>query len=181
MRALVLLFVCALVAACQATPPLPPPAPVPAQAPDPDSVMLSQWLGEADAGLRLSAQEARVQLASRQDGSTTPAQRYRVALLHQQLGTWNSWALARDTMRELRADQTLPPDVRRLAGVLESLNQYRINAHQQHTELRKTLAEQAELVAQQQREVQALETKIRSLTNLEDSMRQRRDEQDAQP
>ena len=81
MRALVLLFVCALVAACQATPPLPPPAPVPAQAPDPDSVMLSQWLGEADAALRLSTQEARVQLASRQDGSTTPAQRYRVALL----------------------------------------------------------------------------------------------------
>ena len=182
MRLFILLLVGALLAGCQATPPLPAAsAPVQPQPPDPDSVMLSEWLREADSALRLSARDARAQLASRQAEASAPAERYRVALLHQQLGEWNSWALARDTMRALGADETLPPDVRRLAGLLESFNQSRINAQQQRTELRKTLAEQEALVAEKQREVQALEEKIRSLTNLEDSMRQRREEQDGQP
>ena len=179
MRLFILLLVGALLAGCQATPPLPAAsAPVQPQPPDPDSVMLSEWLHEADGALQLSARDARAELASRQAESSTPAERYRVALLHQQLGEWNSWVLARDTMRQLRADETLPPDVRRLAGLLEIFNQSRINAHQQRTELRKTLAGQEELLAQRQREVQALEEKIRSLTNLEDSMHKRRDEQD---
>ena len=181
MRILVVLLVGALLAGCEGAQPLPPaPAPVLPQTPDPGTVMLSEWLREADSALRLSAREARVQLASRQAESSSPGERYRVALLHQQLGEWNSWALARDTMRALRADETLPPDVRRLAGLLEAFNQSRINAQQQRMELREALAAQAELAAAKQREVQALEEKIRSLTNLEDSMHQRREEQDGQ-
>ena len=83
-------------------------------------------------------------------------------------------------MRALRADETLPPDVRRLAGLLEAVNQSRLNAQQQRTELRKSLAEQEALLVQRQAEVQALEEKIRSLTTLEDSMHQRREEQGGQ-
>ncbi|HQY71888.1 MAG TPA: hypothetical protein PLW13_15775 [Pseudomonadales bacterium] len=181
MRILALLLAGVLLAACQATPPqAPAPAPAMPQAPDPDSVMLSQWLRDADSALQLSAREARAQLAAMQADSPTPAQRYRLALLHQQLGEWNSWALARDTMRALRADETLPPDVRRLAGLLEAFNQSRLNAQQQRTELRKSLAEQEALLVQRQAEVQALEEKIRSLTTLEDSMHQRREEQGGQ-
>ena len=181
MRILVLLLAGVLLAGCQAAPPLAPaPAPAMPQAPDPDSVMLSEWVREADSALQLSAREARAQLASVQADSPTPAQRYRVALLHQQLGEWNSWALARDTMRALRADETLPPDVRRLAGLLETSNQSRINAEQQRTELREALAGQEALLVQRHGELRALEEKIRSLTTLEDSMHQRREEQGGQ-
>lgn len=181
MRILVLLLAGVLLDGCQAAPPLAPaPAPAMPQAPDPDSVMLSEWVREADSALQLSAREARAQLASVQADSPTPAQRYRVALLHQQLGEWNSWALARDTMRALRADETLPPDVRRLAGLLETFNQSRINAEQQRTELREALAGQEALLVQRHGELRALEEKIRSLTTLEDSMHQRREEQGGQ-
>jgi uncharacterized coiled-coil protein SlyX len=65
--------------------------------------------------------------------------------------------------------------------VLENFNQAQINAEQQRAELRRTLAEQSEALAGTQRELQALQEKVRSLTSVEDSMRQRREEQTGQP
>lgn len=180
MRVLVLLLG-ALLLGCQATQPPAAPEPIQPRAPDPESRMLSDWLREVDSAMDLSAREARARLTAHRDEGSTAAGRFRLAVLYQRIGDWDSWVLARDIMRELRSDESLPPDVRRLTALLEDFSQVHINALQLRIDMGKALDEQTRLNATLQGEVRILEDKIRSLTSLEDSMNQRREEQSGLP
>ena len=88
-------------------------------------------------------------------------------LLNQQLQTFDAWAQARDTFRQLHENEELTAEQRQLAGILQSYNQNRINWYQRQGELLKQNAELKQQLSDAEQDKLLLEQKIQALTDLE--------------
>lgn len=97
-------------------------------------------------------------------------------LLKQQLQSNAAWVQARDAFRSLHENDELTQEQRRLAGILETYNQSRVNWYQRQSEL---LVDNTRL-QQQLRETEQnrllLEQQIQALTELEADISTRKEE-----
>lgn len=143
--------------------------------PGADAYQLSSWLRLSERIAELTPEEARLRLERLGDSDSDLDRRFHFALLNQQLGERDGWVVARDRLRLLSREPELSRDARQLAGLLEQFNQLRINSDQQLVKLRSERDDLAALAEQSRAEAALLEEKIRALTTLEDSMRQRRE------
>ncbi|WP_207061494.1 hypothetical protein [Motiliproteus sp. SC1-56] len=144
----------------QVPPPAPPPPAVeillPADGEPPPEVLA--WLAVLEQSLLMEPAQARALMVPLEPG-TEPLLVFHQALLHQQQDDRRGWIGARDLLREL-LEQEHPPGVRPLLQMLLTHNQALINALQQRTNL-------GEQLKSTRAERDALEEKIRALTNLE--------------
>lgn len=125
------------------------------------------WLQTAHDYMALSAQQALAEMATLPKDRSAPFERYRYALLNQQLRDKAGWIRARDTLRILSQDTELDQEFRWLAKLLLDYNQAMINAQARHHQMAWELA--SSQIAQQE-----LRDKIRALTDLEQSISQRK-------
>jgi len=143
-----------------------------------ETAAVAAWLQIADELIGLSAGEARQRLVVVSGSDDSPLARFEFALLNLQLDDRRGWETARDQFRALGRNDQLADDIRRLARLLESLSQVRINADQRLAALRDSVAESQTEAEASQAKVRLLEEKIHALTDLENSMQQRRNRQD---
>lgn len=155
-------------------PPPPVTRPQPAALTVATDTEIGRWLAEVQTVAALTPEQAQAQLLEQGGRGKTPWQHYRYALLNQRLGDNAGWIRARDTLRDLQANETLDPTRRQLAGVLLEYSQAMINAAARRKQLATELA-----VAQ--REQKALATKIEALTNLEQNISERKARTDGAP
>lgn len=120
----------------------------------------THWLKTAHDYMDLSPKQALAKIKTLPSNRSNPFERYRYALLNQQLRDRTGWVRARDTLRLLSKDENLEREFRWLTEVLLDYNQAMINAeerqHQMAVELTTSQAAQQEL-----------SDKIQALTNLE--------------
>ncbi len=120
----------------------------------------THWLKTAHDYMDLSPKQALAKIKTLPSNRSNPFERYRYALLNQQLRDRTGWVRARDTLRLLSKDENLEREFRWLTEVLLDYNQAMINAeerqHQMAVELTSSQAAQQEL-----------SDKIQALTNLE--------------
>lgn len=171
-RALISPLVLALaMAACVSPEPAPiepPSPPTPAAVPVASNSPLSDWLDLQAAVAKMTVEQVNAVLESmpRPEGAH---HLFYFGLLHQQSATYNGWMQARDIFRQLGGDETLPEQLRQLAGILEAYNQSRINAHQRYAQLQQRIDE-----LEQQK--QLLDQKIQAITDLEAAMSTRKEQ-----
>ncbi|WP_210396529.1 hypothetical protein [Motiliproteus sediminis] len=164
MRGLATLLMLFVLSGCQLAALKPPGA---------DALLLADWLDISAEISALTPEQAADALLQVGDGED-PTARFRYAMLNQQLHQRDGWVVARDRFRTLKNSAVLPREARQLAALLEQLNQLQINHEQQ-------LGEQTRLAQERAAEAELLQEKIRALTNLEDSMNQRREKRSTQP
>jgi hypothetical protein len=146
-------------------------------APDPQTCtceQLQKWLELEDHVSNMSAEQVRQQLASLDDPKGSWQQFY-FGLLKQQLDEFVSWTQARDTFRELAADNGLVKEQRDLVTILQRYNQTRINWYQQHRELLADHETTAAKLDASLEENRLLQQKIQALTDVETSISTRKD------
>ncbi len=171
-RALISPLVLALVVTACVSPtpaPIEPPAPpTPAAVPAVSDSPLSDWLGLQAAVAEMTVEQVNAVLESMPRPEAANHLFY-FGLLHQQSATYNGWMQARDVFRQLTQDEGLSEQLRQLAGILESYNQSRINAHQRYAQLQQQIDE-----LEQQK--QLLDQKIQAITDLEAAMSTRKEQ-----
>ena len=133
---------------------------------DVDQLVL--WVQTAHASTQLSPAQALERISELETRKMSPYERFRYAALNQQLNDRTGWIRARDTLRDLAHERTLPDNLQQLATLLQQHNQAMINAEARRHQMAQEL--DAAQVAQQ-----ALETKIQALTNLEQQISNRKE------
>ena len=133
---------------------------------DVDQLVL--WVQTAHASTQLSPAQALERISELETHEMSHYERFRYAALNQQLNDRTGWIRARDTLRDLAHERTLPDNLQQLATLLQQHNQAMINAEARRHQMAQEL--DAAQVAQQ-----ALETKIQALTNLEQQISDRKE------
>jgi len=122
----------------------------------------NEWLAVSYQLREVDPQQAEEELAL--IGSPkSEAELFHYGLLNQQLNRLEGWIQARDSFRTLAQSTTLEQGFRELARIYQVHNQALINWHERHRSL------QHEVVATML-EREALEKKIRALTELEETI-----------
>ncbi|MEM1155042.1 MAG: hypothetical protein AAGI44_12960, partial [Pseudomonadota bacterium] len=103
-------------------------------------------------------------------------QSFYYGLLRQQTDSYQDWVKARDIFRTLRQKDKLSVGQRRLAELLERYNQSRINWYQSRRELRIEYESLEGQLVQLQEENRLLENKIEAITELEATIRTRKED-----
>lgn len=172
-RAWVVGLAVVLLASCQSAPEQPAvvEAPREPECETPVEAPLQRWIGEMTAVAVLSMEEVRAQLARPGASGETPLEQFHFALLNQRLEETAGWVRSRDALRTLREQAALDEGLQQLTGVLLDYSQAMINAHARQTQMALELA-----AAQQEQD--ALEAKIEALTNLEQSISERKNNGD---
>ncbi len=137
----------------------------------PEVVDLDQlvlWVQTAHASTQLSPAQALERISELETRKMSHYERFRYAALNQQLNDRTGWIRARDTLRDLAQERTLPDNLQQLAILLQQHNQAMINAEARRHQMAHEL--DAAQVAQQ-----ALEQKIQALTNLEQQLSNRKE------
>lgn len=133
------------------------------------------WLQATNDYMALTPAEAQQRLSKFNLTKKSRFNYFRYALLNQQLGTREGWVRARDTLRSMSEDKDLNEDLFWITRIFLQYNQSLINADEKQQRLTTELLEsqQAELL---------LEDKIRAITNLEQSISERKEQttEDAQ-
>jgi hypothetical protein len=135
---------------------------------------LSGWLEELERVMQLAPEQARAELAALDGPGEALFERYRFALLLERLGERDAWIRARDIFRDFREDSDLEPGLKRLSAALQQHSQAMINAETRERQL----DEELQAARDQQRELAA---KIEALTSLEQSISQRKSQEEAPP
>ncbi|MBN7798680.1 hypothetical protein [Parahaliea mediterranea] len=172
MRSRLGLAALALLAGCQMLPEEPPLREVPRTARPcvtAPATALERWMGEMTSVDKLSQEQAREQLSLMRGAGDSAFERYRYALLNQRIGDGAGWIRARDTLRGLREEGLAEPGLMQLVALLQRFSQAMINADARQQQLAEEL-----LSSQQERE--ALADKIEALTNIEQTISERKNQ-----
>ena len=133
-----------------------------------DLDQLVLWVQTAHASTQLSPAQALERISELETRKMSRYERFRYAALNQQLNDRTGWIRARDTLRDLAQERTLPVNLQQLATLMQQHNQAMINAEARRHQMAHELDEAQ--VAQQ-----ALEQKIQALTNLEQQISNRKE------
>lgn len=144
-----------------------------ATAPSVDPVV--DWLAAQEDLAQLSTAESRV-LLSELENPRTDTDLYYYALLKQQAGTLDGWTQARTSYATLLKSTTLRPGQRHLVGILQAMNQSRINHYFKTQALIEEKQQLQQVLETAQEEKLLLEQKIQALTDLETVISTRREE-----
>ena len=157
----------------------PPPQPSPAmQTPNPeiaDYHALRDWLDLQQAVSVMSEEQVAEELVKIGEPHESTAWFY-VALLNQQLNSYDSWVLARDALQVLIESEGLTGGQRQLADIFMRYNQKRINwylAYQDASEERAAVEQQLQEAREQNT---VLEQKIQAITDLETTISTRKEQ-----
>jgi len=153
-----------LLAGCASQAPVPAPGPQAQLARAP----VLEWLQWQASVATMEPAELKAALEGIPDPASA-GQRFYYGLLRQQANDYNSWVSARDNFRQLQAEESLTPEQRQLAGILERYNQSRINWFHSREELQ----QQYRALQEQNR---LLEQKIQAITDLESTISTRKEE-----
>ncbi len=130
---------------------------------------LQEWLALSARTTTMETSEIvaeLVKLGRPQDAT----EKFYFGLLNQQLSTAANWRQARNAFREIRRDTALNTEQRRLAGILEQHNIGKLDNNADRKGLLRTQASlEASLAEKSQENLQLLE-KIRAITDVEESM-----------
>jgi TolA-binding protein len=173
-KLVLLVMLLAMLPACAAQPDA-----VPAEAaPCPDASNyseLQEWLAMENRTSRLDTEQVVSELIrlGRPEGSTEV---YLFGLLNQQLGTPSNWRQARNAFRQVKQDEQLTAEQRRIAAILEGYNISRLDSDKYRRDLvRDQKRLESELRAREQ-EIELLQQKIQAITDLEASMSTRKEQ-----
>ena len=156
-----------------------PPQPSPeVQTPNPeiaDYHALRDWLDLQQAVSVMSEEQVVDELVEVGEPEEPQAWFY-VALLNQQLNTYDSWVLARDALQVLIESEGLTGGQRQLADIFMRYNQKRINwylAYQDASEEHAAVEQQLQEAREQNT---VLEQKIQAITDLETTISTRKEQ-----
>lgn len=127
------------------------------------------WLQAANDALEISPQQAELRLSRITNMRKTRFNTFRYALLNQQLGTRDGWERARDTLRELAQDRGNNEDLLWIIRIHLHNVQGLINNHEKYHKLAAELSDSRQMQL-------LLEDKIQALTNLEQSISERKEQ-----
>ncbi|MEM6583166.1 MAG: hypothetical protein AAF699_17950 [Pseudomonadota bacterium] len=165
----------AALAACQNNPPAENVVVEEAVAKPPQILPVQRWLRWQETVATMSD----AQLITALETSAEPRndnQSFYYGLLRQQTDSYQDWVKARDIFRTLAEKDQLSVGQRRLAELLERYNQSRINWYQSRRELRLEYESLEGQLVQLQAENRLLENKIEAITELEATIRTRKED-----
>lgn len=127
-----------------------------------------EWLGVAVETAQMSPAQALEELSALEGSGESEIDRFRFAMLNQQLDDRTGWIRARNTLRKLIREDNLDAQVTGFVTLLMQYNQSLINAEaRQHL-----MAKELESAQDEQRQLQ---DKLNALTTLEESISTRKE------
>jgi hypothetical protein len=161
---------------CGSTSP-PQPAPV-VQTPNPeiaDYHALRDWLDLQQAVSVMSEEQVVDELVEVGEPDDPTAWFY-VALLNQQLNSYDSWVLARDALQLLTDSEGLTGGQRQLVEIFVRYNQKRINWHLAYQDASEEQAAVEQQLSEAREQNTVLEQKIQAITDLETTISTRKEQ-----